>query len=233
MNKFFNGKFALLAFAFLMMFFNSTIFAQSKTEVLIVADRRADCTGVSKMRCLQVKKPQDEQWSSFYQTIENFDYREGYTYIVRVRVDSFKNPAADGSNLRYTLRKILHRERTADENSGANQSSNDADLAADWKLTAVDGAAVDAPKASIRFDVNKKAVGGNGGCNVFGGNLERNGSQIKISQVFSTKMYCEGASEIENKFLGNLERATSYQIKGGKLLLLAGEKIILQFERKS
>lgn len=232
MNKLFNSKFAFLLFGlFAILLFGSTAFAQTRNEVLIVADRKADCTGVTAMKCLQIKKPQDEKWSLFYQTIENFNYVEGYTYILRLRVDTVKNPPADASNLKYRLRQILHRERTASENSSGNNSGNNtADLTTNsWKLTAVDGASVKSEKAFIRFDETKKSAGGNGGCNVFGGSYERNGNQIKISEVFSTKMFCDATSEIENRFLGNLDRVTRYEIRGGKLFLYAGDKSVLEF----
>ena len=72
--KLFNGKFALLAFGFLTIFFSSAVSAQSKNEVLIVADRKAECTSAAAMmKCLQVKKPQDEKWTLFYRDIENFN----------------------------------------------------------------------------------------------------------------------------------------------------------------
>lgn len=229
MNTLSNRFTLLLLGLFTILSFSSAAFAQSKNEILIVADRRADCTGVAPMKCLQVKKPQDEKWSLFYQNIENFDYVEGYTYVLRVRVDTVKNPPADASKLKYRLRKVLHRERTASE----NRSGNNADLSANaWRLTAIDGASVNAGKTFIKFDETKKSVGGNGGCNGFGGNLVKNGNQIKISEIISTKMFCEATQEIENKFLGNLDRVTKYEIRNGRLFLYAGEEIVLEFAPK-
>lgn len=234
MNKLFNNKFAFLTFGFLtIFFFSSAVFAQTRNEVLIVADRKADCTGVAPMKCLQVKKPQDEKWSLFYQNIENFNYVEGYTYILRLRVNTMKNPPADASNLKYRLRQILHRVRTASENSSEHSSGNMTDLTANsWKLIAVDGASVEVEKAFIKFDETKKSAGGNGGCNVFGGSFERNGKQIKISEVAATMMFCGAASEIEKKFLDSLNRVTRYEIRSGKLFLYAGDKIVLEFAAK-
>jgi len=42
-------------------------------------------------------------------------------------------------------------------------------------------------------------------------------------------MFCDETSDAENKFLGNLERVTKYQISGGKLLLFAAWTIVLEF----
>jgi len=231
MNKLFNSKFTLLIFGFLsVVFFNASVLAQSKNEVLIIADLKADCTSVAQMKCLQVRKPQDEKWSLFYQTIGNFNYTEGYTYIVRVRIDTVKNPPNGGSNLKYSLIKILYREKTARENSRENTIGDNSDLSANaWKLIKVEGAAVNSPKASIRFNTDKKTVGGNGGCNGFGGDFAKKGNEIKITQIISTKMFCDETSDVENKFLGNLERVTKYQISGGKLLLFAAGTIVLEF----
>lgn len=224
-------KFAFLTFGlFILPAFISPVSAQTLSEVFIVADRRADCAGAAMTKCLQIKRPQEEKWSLFYQPIENFNYIEGYTYIVRVRTNQVKNPPADVSNVKYRLQKILYREKTGVGNSTENNSADASALTANsWKLTAIDGAAVSAEKAFIKFDETKKSAGGNGGCNVFGGSYARNGNQIKISEVFSTKMFCEATSEIENKFLGSLEKVTRYTASGGELFLYAGDKIVLEF----
>ena len=68
--------------------------------------------------------------------------------------------------------------------------------------------------AFIRFEEDKDRFGGNGGCNGMGGNLEVKGSMIDLSQIISTKMYCEGTSEIENKFFNELEKVNRFEIRG-------------------
>ncbi len=81
MNKLVN-EFAFTTFGlFIFLTFSSAVFAQTRNEVLIVADRKTDCRGVAATKCLQIKKPQDERWTLFRQDIENFNYVEGYTYV--------------------------------------------------------------------------------------------------------------------------------------------------------
>jgi hypothetical protein len=50
-------------------------------------------------------------------------------------------------------------------------------------------------------------------------------------------MYCEQVQQIENKFLGGLEKITRYEIKGKNLLLYQDEDLKLEFtseeEKKS
>ncbi len=230
MNKLFYTSAFLTFSLFTILTFSSAVFAQTKNEVLIVADRKTDCRGVVAMKCLQIKKPQDENWTLFRQNIENFNYAEGYTYVLRVSVGTVKNPPADASNLKYRLRQILSREKT-----GGEKSENDASrlTANAWRLTAIEGEKVNTDKSFINFNTAKKSVGGNGGCNGFGGDLSVNGSEIKISQIISTQMFCEDTSDVENKFLKNLERATKYKITGGKLVLFAAEKVVLEFTAKN
>ena len=239
MNKFIN-KSALLTFGIVsVLMFSQTIFAQNQTQVWIVADSKTECSGVAAIKCLQVKKPQNEKWLVLAQNIERFNYEDGYTYVVRVKVDKIKNPPADGSTLKYTLKKVLNREKTGDtiptENNGGTipRQDNSALTGKIWQLTTIDGNAVNPDKATISFDFDKNRVGGNGGCNGFGGTLSSNNGEIKISQIISTKMFCENGSDVENKYLPKLEQVNKYQIADGKLQLLSSDKIVLEFTAKS
>lgn len=231
MNKYIS-KHAILTFSLLtLLTFSTAVFGQTRTEVLIVAD----CTGVAEMKCLRIKKPQDEKWTLFYQNIENFAYVEGYTYILRVKVRALKNAPADASNLRYSLTRVLNREKT-----GSAKSSDDSNAAAPlpnyselngkiWQLNLIDGTAVGSVKATLIFDFDKNRVGGSGGCNGFGGTLAGEQVAIKISEIISTKMFCENSSEIENKYLIKLEQVNRYQLKDGQLQLYGNGKTVLEF----
>lgn len=84
-------------------------------------------------------------------------------------------------------------------------------------------------KAFIRFDQAKASAGGNGSCNSFGSNAAVNGSEVKFSNIFSTKMYCEAVQQIENKFLGSLEQVNNYKINGNMLSLYKDKELLLQF----
>ena len=233
MNNVMN-RFAFLVCGLLIFFgADSTVFAQTKNEILIIAENKTDCRGVAPMKCLQIKRPQDEKWTLFRQNIENFAYVEGYTNVLRVRVGKLKNPPADISDLNYKLVKIISREKTANENPVESLPGNNSDLAANgWQLTEINGEKINTDRAYINFDLTKNAVGGKGGCNGFGGDLEINGNEIKISRIISTKMFCEATSQTENKFFGNLARAEKYEIKGGKLFLYFEGKTVLGFAAK-
>ncbi|MGI9037136.1 MAG: META domain-containing protein [Pyrinomonadaceae bacterium] len=209
--------------------------AQIKNEILIVANQKASCRGIVAQDCLQVKHLNEENFGLFRQNIENFKFVPGYFYVLEVRVETVKNPPADASNLRYRLLKILARVKSdnlSTSDSSATPTQNAADV--EWKLTRLEGKAVENGKVFIKFDDQNKRVGGSGGCNSFGGTLAQDGNQIKISQIISTKMACvnRNTMQVENNFFRNLERVTAFHIRSGKLYLSAGDAIVLEFAPK-
>ena len=84
-------------------------------------------------------------------------------------------------------------------------------------------------KAFLRFDKEKGSAGGNGSCNSFGSSTTINGNNVSFKNTFSTKMYCEQVQQIENKFLGSLEKVTRYEIKDRLLFLYSDKELLLEF----
>lgn len=85
-------------------------------------------------------------------------------------------------------------------------------------------------RAFIRFDKEKKSAGGNGSCNSFGSNFSLEGSAIHFSNIFSTKMFCEGVQATEDRFFKLLEQADQYEVKGDILELRKKDKTLLVFK---
>ena len=84
-------------------------------------------------------------------------------------------------------------------------------------------------KAFIRFDKDKGSAGGNGSCNSFGSTVSINGNEVSFKNIFSTKMYCEQVQQIENKYLGNLEKVNRFEIKNKSLTLYLNKEKLLEF----
>ena len=84
-------------------------------------------------------------------------------------------------------------------------------------------------KAFIRFDQEKKRVGGNGGCNSFGGSLIVINNLISITHIFSTKMFCEETQQTEDAFFKQLEKVNRFEIKGKTLMLYRDKELLLEF----
>jgi putative lipoprotein len=87
-----------------------------------------------------------------------------------------------------------------------------------WKLTALDGAPVSNTVVSTLV-ISADRVGGNGGCNTFGGDLTTTPDGIEITSVFSTMMACDGLDQ-EQAFFAALEATDDYALVDGNLHLL-------------
>lgn len=82
------------------------------TEVtLTVADHTVECTGAhGTQQCLQVREAGEESWTLLYDSIEGFDYEEGYRYRIRVLRRERSEPPQDGSSVVYELLEVLSKE---------------------------------------------------------------------------------------------------------------------------
>lgn len=85
-------------------------------------------------------------------------------------------------------------------------------------------------KAFIKFNREKKNAGGNGSCNTFGSSVSLQGNKISFSNIFSTKMYCEGVQQTEDSFFLFLQKVNRFEVKDKFLLLLNGKDVLLEFE---
>lgn len=97
------------------------------------------------------------------------------------------------------------------------------DLAAlagtNWQLIRLDGKPV-APGTASTLVISADNVGGNGGCNTYGGELASTpDGGLDISQIFSTMMACD-ALEQEQAFFAALEAANAFALVDGNLQLL-------------
>ncbi len=74
------------------------------------------CVGVGEMTCLQIQKGEtleEGKWLHFYDGIEGFDYEPGYIYKLIVKETEIPphQVPADGSSLKFTLTKILSKQK--------------------------------------------------------------------------------------------------------------------------
>jgi hypothetical protein len=77
-----------------------------------VGPRRVECTGEGIRKCLLVKQEPEAEWRRFYDSIEGFEYQEGYLYEILVDATPVENPPADGSSMAYRLVRIVSKTRS-------------------------------------------------------------------------------------------------------------------------
>jgi hypothetical protein len=76
-----------------------------------VAPSRVDCVGEGVQKCLLVKEEPEAEWRRFYDSIEGFEYQEGYLYEILVDATPVENPPADASSMAYRLVRIVSKTR--------------------------------------------------------------------------------------------------------------------------
>lgn len=103
-----------------------------------------------------------------------------------------------------------------------------------WVLAAIGGKAVtlEAMLPYVVFDSVNMSVGGNAGCNGYGGKYKVDGSALSTSDIFSTLMACagEGRMEAEIALLRGLRLVDRYEIKNGRLFFYKGADLLLEFD---
>lgn len=92
-------------------------------------------------------------------------------------------------------------------------------LTGKWMLKSMNGVA---PNNALSLDINTAdgSLRGFAGCNRFFGRAQMTGeSQLRVSQVGSTKKMCSdaGAMQTERSYLNALQGASSYSISGNTL----------------
>jgi len=84
---------------------------------------------------------------------------------------------------------------------------------------------------TIAFMDTANRIGGNGGCNGFGGDYKVNGNKLKLEKIISTMMACMEGSKTENKLMQAFEQTDSYEISGDVLKLKKGSVVLAEFNR--
>jgi heat shock protein HslJ len=105
-----------------------------------------------------------------------------------------------------------------------------------WELAKVNGTAVQAsnygngvPTATFAKEDNR--ISGSGGCNNYNGTytLGEDGS-LKIGPVMATKMACLNGGNGETEYFRTLEQVTKTKVSKDKVVLLNGNKEVLEFK---
>lgn len=80
------------------------------TQTLFVGAEQVDCVGVALQKCLLVKENANDDYTFFYDDIEDFEWEEGYEYELLVEVTEIDNSPADDSTLMYKLSEVVSKE---------------------------------------------------------------------------------------------------------------------------
>ncbi len=104
-----------------------------------------------------------------------------------------------------------------------------------WQLTHLAGQPV-LTETKVTLNLDDGKLGGNDGCNSYGGSYSSQGNTIKVgSDIFSTMMYCNEQIQTQtNAYYDALLKAESFKLASGKLSLLDSSGTVLaEFESLS
>ncbi len=110
----------------------------------------------------------------------------------------------------------------------------------EWRLTSfgprdAPATVIEGSLTTIKFGADGR-VGGNGGCNSYGGNYQLRDDSLSLSRIISTKRACvdQRAMEQEQRFLGALESVRTFSLKDDRLTIFYdGGRSALHFVKAS
>lgn len=198
-----------------------------------VNSTKVPCVGVAPTNCLQVFKGEildPTEWEFFHAPIDGFEFEPGYLYKLLLREETLAGEElpADASSIRYTLVKILQKEK--DKRLVLNH---------EWVLEILNGKAVKAgadtelsERPRLEIHVGEMKYMGNDGCNnYFGGIIEMDEASIRFGIGAGTRRMCPDM-QVADEYNRRLPEVTSYKVEGQTLHLFDADGIeLMQFQR--
>ncbi len=210
-----------MKYLILLLILSCTSAQSEEVRTLYIADHLADCTGVSKQKCMLIKESPDADWTYFYDRIAGFDYEEGYSYELRVKVENVENPPADASSKKYTLTELV--SKTPSQESVQEGD----DLIGSWKVIQMDGLESMKNFPTFVFAEDENRVSGYAGCNNYFATYNLKGAELSFSDAGSTRKMCADMS-VEDAFLKKMNEIAYYKMVKSELHLFdAKDKLIM------
>ena len=179
---------------------------------LFINSHTTNCVGVGPMQCLQVKYTESDDWSSFYDAIEGFEYQPRFLYELEIQVDSLdkKTIPADKSIYTYKLTRIISKK--IDRKNRLNDI---------WVATHINKSALDRSKELPQIEMSLKAMQliGTDGCNSIRSAITNiTDTNLSFGNIMGTKKMCPNM-EISNRFNDVLSNVTFYRFENLELYL--------------
>ncbi len=101
-----------------------------------------------------------------------------------------------------------------------------------WRLTRLAGQPA-LTETEVTLNLDDGALGGNDGCNSYGGSYTSEGNTLKVgTDIFSTMMYCNEQIQTQtNAFYDALLKSETFKLTNGKLSLFdSSGTVLVEFE---
>ena len=211
-------------FTFSLLALTITFCSAKGTKTFYVSDRKIACAGTYE--CIQVREKSNAQWRVFSDTIQGFNYEEGFEYKISVEEVPTENKLNGMYEEKYKLLKIIAKKKTDFKPSEKLPFKK-------WVLKAMNDGnrnlGLSDTSVFIEFNLKTGKARGRALCNNFTTSFSCQGSNISITDLTSTKMMCKG-EKFEGVIFGFYKKATTFKIQGNTLRLNQPGGEFLEFE---
>ncbi|MDN3652264.1 DUF4377 domain-containing protein [Thalassotalea ponticola] len=199
-------------------------------QIYWVNSYKAKCVGVAPRLCLQIQRGDtltDDGWQLFYNTIHGFDYELGYLYKIEVSkqpVSPDKIPA-DGSSIRYTLRRVL-----------SKQFDSTIRLNDIWLLERINTSVTELngepSRPTMEIDLQLMQISGNDGCHNFTADIIAvNAKRITFGPIASADQACMN-KHIAHQLITHIRATQSYTLSDMQLSFFDQQGVeLLRFKK--
>lgn len=102
-----------------------------------------------------------------------------------------------------------------------------------YTITEINNQDVSDSKLTLKVNIENKTISGFSGCNNYSFNYKVNEGVLDLGYAMATKMYCEGAMELENLFFKTTSSVSQYESTREHLFLKSKEgNVILRAKTK-
>jgi len=194
-----------------------------------VNSAKVNCGGVVPMACLEIQRGEtifQNNWELFYSDIVGFDYQPGFIYKLNIKEVHFDNVPADASSIKYTLLKVLEKEK--------DKRFEIHDIWILESLPKKDSLNLNNIKKTPQIEINvtKMTFFGTNGCNNISGSIKKlDDTIIEFYPLAETRMACPNM-ETPTQFSLALTETMTYKKIKNKLVFYNKEGIdILVFKK--
>lgn len=90
--------------------------SDERTEVITIGPYIQTCQGFIEQECFLIYNDDLQTWELFYESIEGFDFAEGFIYTLKVRLVDRGADIQDVGRYAYHLVEVLSKEEVSAEN---------------------------------------------------------------------------------------------------------------------
>lgn len=84
-------------------------------------------------------------------------------------------------------------------------------------------------RPTLRFSLDQTGAGGRSFCNGYGGPFDVRGDSLRLGQIVSTAVGCDGTDSLETRFFRGLRETRRYTIANDTLTLHGSDRALLVF----